>query len=336
MKSLPTSVREINRLLNALEIKSLREEIRAEAAARVSIVGPVNSGKSTLFNFLRDKMVSETSPVPGTTKKVIVEHVGPFTLLDTPGMEEVFGDERAEIAWETLATASIVIVVFDASAGIRKSDYDLLQRVLSYHKPTIVTLNKIDLVGSQAERVSLDAEAKLRVPVIPISAKKGTNIGSLLVPEVIAQNPEVAVLIGRELPVFRDRAAKKIIREAVMLNAAAGAEPFPLVDIPVLLATQVRMMLRLAALYGEDMSTAHVKELISTIAGGLAFRYLAEQGVKLIPALGWAVASGIAGASTYAIGRAAQAYFESGRRIKPRELRSIYRKELQQAKKEQD
>ena len=148
-----------------------------------------------------------------------------------------------------------------------------------------------------------DAQNRLGVPVIPISAKKGTNVSEKLVPALVDALPELAVAMGRALPPLRRAMANRVIKQSAVLNSAAGAEPIPFIDIPVLLTTQVRMMLKIATIYGEPFTTRHAKELIGTIAGGLAFRYIAQQGAKLVPVGGWAVAAGIAAAGTWAIGQ---------------------------------
>ncbi|MCL5256478.1 MAG: GTP-binding protein [Chloroflexi bacterium] len=333
MSSLPTSIRDINKILNSVQLNGLREGVQREFSSRISIVGPVNSGKSTLFNLIRDETVSAISPIPGTTKDVVVERVGPFILLDTPGLGEVSGGQRANITWSALSSSNIVVLVLDASGGVRQSDRDLLQEIKAAGKPFIVALNKIDLIEARlVEAVVLDAEARLGARVIPISAKEGTNVATKLIPAIISHQPELAVVIGRELPAYRQQAVRKIIREAALVNAAAGTEPVPMLDLPVLLATQVRMIMRLAGVYGEEMSVTHAKELITTIAGGLAFRYLAQESAKLVPSLGWAIAGGISGAGTIAIGMVAAKYFESGRHIKPAEMRKLYKSLLKQEK----
>ena len=119
--------------------------------------------------------------------------------------------------------------------------------------------------------------------------------------------------------------ANKVVRQSSILNSAAGAEPIPFIDIPILLTTQARMVLKIAAIYGESFTAKHAKELISTIGGGLAFRYLAEQGAKLVPVGGWAVAAGIAALGTWSIGQVAIEYFESGKRLTRKQMREMYK-----------
>ena len=106
-------------------------------------------------------------------------------------------------------------------------------------------------------------------------------------------------------------------------------EPFPLVDIPILLGNQIRLVLRLAALYGEPVDSAnttrYLRELVAVMAGGLGLRYLAEQAAKLVPFGGDFISGAIAGAGTWAMGQVVLEYFESGKTISPQRLQMMYR-----------
>jgi small GTP-binding protein len=329
---LPTIIDDMRTVLRSLDWEKLRDDVRYEAAARLAIVGPVNSGKSTLFNLLEGHKISEVGPVPGTTKASAEQPLGPFVLVDTPGFGEVGGVDRAAIAAKSAAEADAVLLLLDASAGLRQGDADLLAYLQSLRRPVVVALNKIDLLGRDVEKAVSDASTRLGVPVLPISAKKGTNVAEKLVPALVDALPDLAVALGRELPAVRRSLAQRVIRNAAVLNTAVGAEPIPFVDIPVLLTTQARLVLRIAAIYGEPFTARHAKELISTIAGGLAFRYLAEQGAKLVPVGGWAVAGGIAAVGTWAIGQVAVEYFESGKRLTRRQMRDMYKNILKRNK----
>ncbi len=325
---LPTVLNDIRNLLEQLDWDQMRSSVQREAAAKLAIVGPVNSGKSTLFNLIEGKDVSAVSPVPGTTKVAIEQEVGPFVLVDTPGFGEVGGTDRANIAGQSAQTADAVLLLLDAGAGLRQGDADLLRYLQGLRRPVVVALNKIDLLGKDADKVAADASERLGVTVIPVSAKKGTNVAEKLLPALVDAVPDLAVAMGRQLPRVRRAMANKIVKQSSILNTAVGAEPIPFVDIPVLLATQSRMVLRIAAIYGEPFQAKHAKELISTIAGGLAFRYLAQQGAKLVPTGGWAVAGGIAALGTWSIGQVAIEYFESGKRLSKQQLRDMYKNVL--------
>jgi small GTP-binding protein len=328
---LPASLRDIRRFFDALDWTELARQVEEESLAQVAIVGPVNSGKSTLFNTLKGRDISPVAAVPGTTRDVQHEQWGPFTLTDTPGFGEVDGVDRANIALQGVRAANVVVLVLDAVAGVRQSDYALLQQLKATGKPVIVALNKIDVLGKMQDAVIADARDKLGEPgLIPISAKEGTNVAHLLLPRMVDAHPSLVVALGRALPGYRRKAANRLVRNASFINAFVGAEPVPGIDIPFLLAIQAGMVLRIAAIYGEPMSTQHAKELTATIVGGAALRHLAREAAKFIPGPGWVIAGAVASVGTWAIGQVAIQYFELGKNMGPRGLQSLYRQKVKQ------
>lgn len=324
MVSLPTRLADIRNLFQALEWDKLSLQVEQEAHARLAIVGPVNSGKSTLFNALKGRKVSAVKAVPGTTKGLVTETFGPFTLVDTPGFGEVGGVDRATVARAAAEEADVAVLVLDGSAGLRQSDYDLHETLRAARVPLIVTLNKTDLIGRDLWPVLEDIQRKLGTTVIPISAKTGAGVGDRLLPTIVEAHPWMTVALGRALPAYRRQLSRRLIRGAALLNAVIAAEPIPLLDIPLLLASQVRLVLRIAAVYGESLSVRHARELLTTMAGSVALRYLASQLGKLIPGPGWLIGGIVTGLGTWAIGRAAVAYFEVGKRLAPEQLRRLY------------
>lgn len=331
--SLPTRLNDIRRLLEALEWEKLSLQVEQEARARLAIVGPVNSGKSTLFNLLKGRKVSPVKAVPGTTKELITEEVGPFTLIDTPGFGEVGGVDRAAIARAAAEAADVVVLVLDGAAGLHQSDYDLYESLRTARVPLVVALNKVDLIKRDLAEVQEDVERKLGAPVIPISARTGAGVGERLIPAIVEAHPPIAIALGRALPRYRHQISHRVVRGAAALGALIAAEPVPGMDIPLLLATQVRMVLRIAAIYGESLSVSHAREMLTTVAGGVALRYLAAEAGKLMPGPGWLIGAFVTGLGTMAIGEAAIAYFESGKRLTPRQLRQRYKLSLRRLRR---
>jgi small GTP-binding protein len=324
---LPTTLVEIRRLFEALDWTEMSRQVAEESRARLAIVGPVNSGKSTLFNTLKGREVSPVGAVPGTTRSLRHERWGPFTLTDTPGFGEVDGVDRANIALQGVDVANVILLVVDAAAGVRQDDLMLLQQLQATGKPVIVALNKIDLIKQDLDEVVADARDKLVEPnLVPISARQGTNVANWLMPRLIDAHPALAVAMGRALPAYRRRAANKVVRSASIFNAIIGAEPVPGLDIPFLLAVQARMVLRIAAIFGEPMNLQHARELIATIVGGVALRYVAEEGAKLIPGPGWAIAATVAAVGTWAIGQVAILYFEQGKNLSAEQMQGLYQR----------
>lgn len=96
-------------------------------------------------------------------------------------------------------------------------------------------------------------------------------------------------------------------------NAAIGAVLFiPGADMPVMTLNQAKMLLQIAAAYGQPMTIDRAKELAAVVAGGFAFRTVSRNLSGLIPAIGPAIKAGIGYAGTQAMGRAAIEYFENG------------------------
>jgi small GTP-binding protein len=324
--SLPTRLADIRSLLQAFDWDTLSHEVEQEAHARLAIVGPTNSGKSTLFNLIKGRKVSAVKAVPGTTTGLVVEDVGPFTLVDTPGFGEVGGVDRAAVAQAAAEEADVAVLVLDAAAGLHQSDYALYEALRAAQVPLVVALNKVDLVRRDLRDVVGDVERKLGTTVIPISAKTGQGVGERLLPAIVETHPWMAVALGRSLPLYRRQMGRRVIRSAALLNAIIALIPVPGVGVPLLLAAQVRMVLRVAAIYGESLSVRHARELLTAIAGGIGLRYLAAELAKLVPGLGWIAAAVVNGLGTWAMGRVAALYFASGKRLTPAQLRQRYRR----------
>jgi small GTP-binding protein len=323
----PADLPRLRDLFDSINWPKLEREVAGEARTRIAIVGPVNSGKSTLFNLLMGRRVSEVSAVPGTTRAPVTQGLGPFVLVDTPGFSEVAGEERARLASAEVAKAEIVVLLLDAAAGVRQSDLNLYTQLRSSGTPVVVALNKTDLVRRDLQAVLDDLVFRLQgVEVIPISARTGAGVADRLVPALIGGSESAAVVIGRALPAFRMQAARRITRTTALWGLLLGTEPIPGLDLPVLLGMQARMILRIAAIYGESFSAHHARELAVSVAGSLVARYVGMELAKLVPGPGWIVSGVIAGLSTLGMGTAAEAYFKSGRLISLDDTRDLARR----------
>ncbi len=320
LKNLPANIGMVQGFMKAANWKQAQDEVLQGLNNTVVIVGQPNTGKSTLFNKMKGQTLSQVSPQEGTTRTLVRTDFGPFTLVDTPGIDGP--GALSDIAKAGLDQASVIVFLIDASKGIQAKDRELYAMIAAQKKPTVIAVNKVDTLrgGEGADQIATEIAVALdAVGVIPISATKGTNIAEELVPALIEASPEAALVIGRELPAFRREAAQRIIRNATLVSLAAGLEPIPLIDIPILLGTQIRLVLRMAALYGEPMNSAdtarHARELVVTMAGGLGLRLLAEQAAKAVPFGGDLVAGLIAAAATWSIGEVALEYYESGKKL---------------------
>ena len=328
LKHLPGTIGAVQDFMKAVNWKQAQAEVLQGLNNTVVIVGQPNTGKSTLFNKIKGQQLSPVSAQAGTTRSLVRTDFGPFTLIDTPGVDKP-GHLPDEVE-SGLDQASVIVYLIDATQGLQTKDRDLYETIKKLNKPIILAVNKIDALkgGEGGDQFATEVAVLLNaVGVIPISAKTGENIAEELIPTMIEASPEAALVIGHELPIYRRVAAQRIIRNATLVSLAAGIEPIPLIDIPILLGTQIRLVLRLAALYGEPLDSAdtmkHARELLVTMAGGLGLRYLAEQAAKAVPFGGDFVAGAIAGAATWSIGEVALEYYEGGKQLKPGRLRQL-------------
>ena len=124
---------------------------------------------------------------------------------------------------------------------------------------------------------------------------------------------EKSYVLAAKLPVIRDAVCEEIVRGFARTNGILGAAIFvPGADLPVLTLNQIRMVLRLAAAYGEEIDRDRAVELLAVVGAGLGFRALARQALTFVPGPGWAIKGGVAYAATLTLGQAAIAYFEGG------------------------
>jgi tRNA modification GTPase len=122
---------------------------------RAVIVGPPNSGKSSLLNALLDKEKSIVTSIPGTTRDLIDDIINidgiPFELTDTAGIQET-EDPVEQIGirktYEKLKHADVIIVMTDVSRPASEIELKTIQTLLSEYsgsKKVIVVANKIDV-----------------------------------------------------------------------------------------------------------------------------------------------------------------------------------------------
>jgi small GTP-binding protein len=329
LKNMPATIGMVQSFMKAVNWKQAQEEVLQGFNNAVVIVGQPNTGKSTLFNKIKGQQLSPVSAEAGTTRALVRTDFGPFTLIDTPGVDRP--GHLADEVESSLNQASVIVFLLDATRGWQSKDRELYEVIKQQNKPTILAVNKIDALKNAESGDQIATEIALMlgaVGVIPVSARTGANVAEELIPAMIEASPEAALLIGHELPAYRRAAGQRIIRNATLVSLAAGIEPIPLIDIPILLGTQIRLVLRLAALYGEPLDTSaatkHARELIVTMAGGLGLRYLAEQAAKAVPFGGDFLAGAIAGAATWSIGQVALEYYESGKKLDPNRMRQLY------------
>jgi len=165
-----------------------------------------------------------------------------------------------------------------------------------------------------ALRASLSGKGVEKEGPFDLSAATEEAVERELAPEIAdAVDEEYLVPMARAYPALRRAACEQIIRNNARQNAIIGLLPIPGADMPAITANQGRMVLGLAAAYGEELDLDRARELLAVLAAGFGLRTVSRQFVKVVPVAGWAASAAIAYAGTLAMGRAALLYFERDR-----------------------
>jgi len=165
----------------------------------IAIVGRPNVGKSSLINSIVRRERAIVSELPGTTRDavdILYERDGrKFVFIDTAGIRrrgkhsssvEVFSVMRAE---RSIRRADLCVLIVDLTMGVTAQDKRIAGLIQKARKPTIIVLNKWDLVrqrrGEKQAARQLIEEGRERIffleyaPVLITSALTGENVEKL-------------------------------------------------------------------------------------------------------------------------------------------------------------
>ena len=118
----------------------------------IAVFGRVSVGKSALLNALVGKPMFEVGVLHGTTtrshalKWEVVADTG-VHLIDTPGINELSGEEREKLAHEVAARADLVLFVVDAD--MTATELSALRQLAATQRPLLLVLNKADRYSSR-------------------------------------------------------------------------------------------------------------------------------------------------------------------------------------------
>ena len=117
-------------------------------------------------------------------------------------------------------------------------------------------------------------------------------------------------------PAQKAEVAAVVVNACVTLCTAIGTEPIPLADFPVLTSLQVTMVASIMYISGRRMSRKIAAEFVAALGANIGTGIILREGaralLKFFPGWGNVISGAIAGAGTYAIGKAATLYFIDG------------------------
>ncbi len=156
----------------------------------IAIVGKPNVGKSSLLNCMVGSKVAIVSDKPQTTRNrimgVLTDGEVQLVFTDTPGQHRARNklDEfmRRSIG-EAMTDVEVCLLVVEPTDKIGENEQSLLRRLKSDKTPTILVINKTDLLEDKTRVLTcIDAwrEAYPFDSIFPVSAKSGDGVKELL------------------------------------------------------------------------------------------------------------------------------------------------------------
>ena len=218
----------------------------------IAIVGPPNSGKSSLMNRLIQREASIVSKIPGTTRDVIEASImlnGYLVkFLDTAGIrkaQNIIEKKGIELTNKLLKNSDLKIFIFDYSKPIPNNFLNL------FDQRSIILLNKIDLSSKQKFK------NLLKLNVIKISVKKNLGIEKLL--KLISRKIISNFKIEKDSVISRLRHQKSLINASLLISNCLKKSKISEIDIA---AEDLRLAARSL---GEIVGSVNVEEVLDNI-----------------------------------------------------------------------
>ena len=182
------------------EVVSYFEKLPAEGdnSIKIAVVGKPNAGKSSLVNKLLGFDRSIVTDIAGTTRDAIDTRFvspdgGEYTIIDTAGIRKKSRVEddieyySVMRAFDAVRRADVCVLVVDSTEGLTEQDTKIIGYVHEQGKPSIVAMNKWDLVEKDTNTVNT-FQAKLKEDLkfmdyfrsVYISAKTGQRVDKIL------------------------------------------------------------------------------------------------------------------------------------------------------------
>ncbi|MFZ5478356.1 MAG: DUF697 domain-containing protein [Myxococcota bacterium] len=314
----------------------------------VAFLGSASAGKDSAIRALFGIDFGDVSPIPGSTDRIKVAPLdadGRVLIVNAPG----FGDIRGAVdraARDALEHLDIVVYVVNAEGGATIDEKRDLDAIRALGRPVLVCINKIDLirpaqrsvfVTATLQQLGVDAKDAAICAFDPLPQLADEPMGvDAVVSWIHGQLADSGkgLLFAKQL---RNRAAacEPIIAAAAKRAAVAGAVPIPGADLAAVTALQVKLIRDIAEVMGVPIDKEVAVFIVGEVLSG-GMRSFVRWGVGALKAAGWipgtqiaeaailGIGAMVAGGTTYGVGRAAVAYFQSGRSLSSDRLREIF------------
>ncbi len=136
----------------------------------IAVFGRVSVGKSALLNALLGEKRFSVSPLHGETRAADFAHWdsvsdGGLFLIDTPGINEIEGENREQLAHDVAARSDLVLFVVDGD--LTETELRALRIIVEDNRPAILVLNKVDRLTEEQKNTLLEALTRRVEGLIP-------------------------------------------------------------------------------------------------------------------------------------------------------------------------
>lgn len=196
-------------LQTQLEILNSSLKKLDQCLIRIAVFGLVSRGKSAVLNALLGESLLQTGPLNGVTQwprsvrwdvtidNSSLDNIIPVELIDTPGLDEVGGEVRGDMAREVTRQADLILFV--VSGDLTRTEHDALCELRLAQKPLIVVFNKIDLYTEAEQAAIVENLRKVvleaKTSKIPLKAPSRLNDAVLEVVKVAAEPAPIPVRV---------------------------------------------------------------------------------------------------------------------------------------------
>ncbi|MDQ3198890.1 MAG: hypothetical protein M3Q46_06835 [Verrucomicrobiota bacterium] len=266
----------------------------------------------------REKVSRETLTGLYRWQTISLGHHGSIQLLDARGADEAaLAQVRAELQRQPADLFFFLPAEHDAKVATRK-EAERLEKFLNWNSEFGVGAKLLELRVEGANSTWPLSEVP-DAPALRASLLGVYSLGRSLVAILASELPNQArvemVRIGGDREA-QTQIAEMLVKSTSAICTAIGAQPIPLADLPVLTTLQLVMVSGIMYIGGRERSLRAATEFIGALGANVGLGMVLREGtraaLKFFPGWGNVVCGMVAGAGTFAIGRAATVYFIEG------------------------
>jgi uncharacterized protein (DUF697 family) len=325
------------------ELTPLKELFLQQRPPRLLLLGSIEKPVPELVKIFFDLPQDEqTVNVPSPIfrwREINVGGHGKLSILDARG---ALDSSRKQIEEELRLQPADVIFFLDEASKKRRARKAEIENLIACLKWSNAAGAGTKIVGMSFSSGKTKGAGKDHAEELASALAKALPDNDRLL-ETVAFDPaetssrsaqQLMSILGRAVPnqariemirISRDREEQRevahvLVKSTSAICAAIGAQPIPLADLPILTTLQLMMVSGIMYVSGRERSLRAATEFVGAIGANVGVGMLLREGVravlKFVPGWGNVVCGMVAGAGTYAIGRAATVFFLEGVSIK--------------------